>query len=54
MRERIPEVNELVVTGRQELVLLRVRRQRPDLVDVAGDDLLEVELERSLQDRVPG
>ncbi len=54
VRERVPEVNELVVAGRQELVLLRVRCQRPDLVDVAGHDLLKVELERALQDRVPG
>ncbi len=54
MGERVPEVDELIIAGRQELVLLRVRCQRPDLVDVAGDDLLEVELERSLQDRVPG
>ena len=54
MREGVPQVDELIVAGRQELVLLRVGGQGPDLIHVTGHDLLEVELEGSLQDGVPG
>ena len=48
----VPQVHVLVVSGAQELVLLRVRGHGPHLVNVAGYDFVEAEFERSLEDGV--
>ena len=50
--ECVPQVNVLVEPGRDELVLGGVGRQRPHLVDVTRHNLLKVEVEGSLEDRV--
>ena len=54
MGECVPQVNKLVVARRKELVLRGVGGQCPNLVHVAGHNLLDVELKGALEDRVPG
>lgn len=54
MGQGVPQVDVLVVPSRDELVLGGVSGEGPHLVHVAGDDLLEIEVERALEDRVPG
>jgi hypothetical protein len=47
-------MQKVVISRGEELVLLRMSGQGPNLIHVASHDLLEVEFESPLEDRVPG
>ena len=48
----VPQVDMLVVSSRDKLILGGVSGQSPHFVNVAGDDLLEIEVESPLKNRV--
>ena len=49
MSESIPKMNMLIVSSREELILLRMRRESPNLIYMAGNDFLEVQLKGSFK-----
>ena len=49
MSESIPKMNMLIVSSGEELILLRMRRESPNLIYMASDDFLEVQLKGALK-----
>ena len=54
MGESIPEMNMLIVSSREKLVLLGMSSKGPYFVDMTSNDLLKVELKSSLKNGILG